>query len=63
MNSPIERSFRVRVARLERLRRPVARLLQPGLSRAAIAALETTLPFKLTKELVELYETANGMRR
>lgn len=62
MNTPIEGSFRAIVARLERLRRPAARLLQPGLSRAAIAAVETTLPFKLTKELGELYATANGTR-
>ena len=42
------------------MRRPAAQLLRPGLSRAAIAAVEAPLPFKLTRDLVSLYLTTNG---
>ena len=58
----IEASLGSIVAHLARLRLPSARLLQPGLSRKAIAKVEETLPFKLTPELVTLYRVANGTR-
>jgi len=60
MKPSIEKSFRAIVRTLEQFGRPLVRLLRPGLSRSAIAAVERKLPFKLTKELVELYSTTNG---
>jgi cell wall assembly regulator SMI1 len=56
----IAETFSAIVASLERLRRPAARLLQPGLTRPQIATIEARLPFKLTRELVSLYRTTNG---
>jgi tetratricopeptide (TPR) repeat protein len=60
MMPSIDKSFHSIVAALKRLRRPAARLLQPGKSDAAIAEVAALLPFKLTKELVELFRTTNG---
>lgn len=45
---------------LVRLRRPLAKLLGPGLDFAQIAQLTNELPFKLSPELVVLYSRVNG---
>lgn len=40
---------------------PVARLIQPGLSEDEILSKLKALPFKLTREFVELYKWRNGV--
>ncbi len=39
---------------------PAARLLQPGLSEGEILGMLEALPFKISREFVELYEWHNG---
>lgn len=58
----VRRSLSAIVSHLTRLRRPAAGLLQPGLSREAIAKIESKLPFELAPELVALYSAMNGTR-
>ncbi len=40
---------------------PVARLIQPGLTEEQIAARLRSVPFKLSREFVELYKWHNGV--
>jgi len=49
------------VARLDRLDRPTSRLLQPGLSREAVEAACSTLPFVVPGSVVELYTWRDGI--
>lgn len=53
-------SVQATIAHLVRLRRPVARLIQPGLPRAAIGKRAAVLPFPLRPDLVALYGFKNG---
>lgn len=48
------------IVHLNRLNRPVVKLLQPGLSVAELARLEAALPFALTEELRAVYRWRNG---
>jgi cell wall assembly regulator SMI1 len=50
------------VQHLRRLDRRVPELLQRGLTRPEIQALEATLPFSFTEELVIVYEWRNGTK-
>jgi tetratricopeptide (TPR) repeat protein len=60
MMPSIADSLVVIVAHLTRLRRPVARVLQPGLSRSEIAKVEASHSLALSPELVALYRRTNG---
>jgi hypothetical protein len=59
LNSITENMNKI-VAQLTRLQRPVVKLLQPGLSLDEIAQYEKKLSFKLTPELILLYQLKNG---
>jgi len=49
------------LAHLTRLKHPVVSMLQPPLTAAEVAAVEATLPFKLTEEVRAMYRWRNGI--